>query len=93
VNAAPGDADRQRSDGAEGERASELRERLNRAYRASSPDCPSARDREKAVCDLADQLCQLIDRDPSVASVAEYCADAKERCAEAARRTSQRCPE
>jgi hypothetical protein len=97
ASAAPGEADRQRSertlDDADGQRALELRERLNRSFRAGTPDCPSARDRKKAVCDLADQICQLIDRDPNVASVAEYCADAKERCAEAARRTSQRCPE
>jgi hypothetical protein len=71
----------------------ELRQRLDRAYRAGSPDCPSARDRKKAVCDLASQICQLIDRDPNVASVAEYCADAKDRCAEAERRTRERCPE
>lgn len=71
----------------------ELRRRLDRAYRAGSPDCPSARDRKKAVCDLASQICQLIDRDPNVASVAEYCADAKDRCAEAERRTRERCPD
>jgi hypothetical protein len=71
----------------------ELRQRLDRAYRAGSPDCPSARDRKKAVCDLASQICQLIDRDPNVASVAEYCADAKDRCAEAQRRTRERCPD
>jgi hypothetical protein len=71
----------------------QLRRRLDRAYRAGTPDCPSARDRKKAVCDLAAQICQLIDRDPNVASVAEYCSDAKERCAEAQRRTEERCPE
>lgn len=71
----------------------ELRQRLDRAYRAGSPDCPSARDRKKAVCDLASQICQLIDRDPNVASVAEYCAAAQDRCAEAERRTRERCPD
>ena len=70
-----------------------LRERLGRAYRAGSPDCPSARDRKKAVCDLASQICQLTDRDPNVASVAEYCSEAKERCTEAERRTQERCPD
>jgi hypothetical protein len=70
-----------------------LRHRLDRAYGAGTPDCPSARERKKAVCDLAAQICQLIDRDPNVASVAEHCADAKERCAEAERRTEERCPE
>jgi hypothetical protein len=92
------EAQRDRSDRAVGgadERppSDQLRRRLDRAYRAGSPDCPSARDRKKAVCDLAAQICQLIDRDPNVAAVAEYCADAKERCAEAQRRTEERCPE
>jgi hypothetical protein len=76
---------------AEPEAPAQLRERLDRAYRANTPDCPAARDRKKAVCDLASQICQLIDRDPNVASVAEYCAEAKERCTEAERRTAQRC--
>lgn len=74
-------------------RAPALRQRLERAYRAGSPDCPSARDRKRAVCDLASQICQLTDRDPNVASVAEYCSEAKERCSEAERRTQERCPD
>ena len=73
--------------------AAELRSRLDQAYGAASPDCPSARDRKKAVCDLASQICQLTDRDPNVASVAEYCDQAKRRCSEAERRTGERCPE
>jgi hypothetical protein len=75
------------------EPAGELRRRLDRAYSASSPDCPSARERKKAVCDLATQICSLTDRDPNVASVAEYCDDARRRCNDAGRRTSERCPE
>jgi hypothetical protein len=70
-----------------------LRQRLDRAYRAGSPDCPSARERKKAVCDLATQICQLTDRDPNVASVAEYCSEAKQRCSQAERRTQERCPD
>jgi hypothetical protein len=73
--------------------AADLRRRLDRAYAASSPDCPSARDRKKAVCDLATQICSLTERDPNVASVAEYCEEARRRCYDAERRTSQRCPE
>jgi hypothetical protein len=69
-----------------------LRQRLDRAYRAGSPDCPSARERKKAVCDLAAQICQLTDRDPNVASVAEYCTEAKQRCSQAEQRTQERCP-
>jgi hypothetical protein len=82
-----------RAAGAQESQGDRLRQRLDRAYRAGSPNCPAARDRKKAVCDLAAQICQLIDRDPNVASVAEYCADAKERCAEAQRRTEERCPD
>jgi hypothetical protein len=82
-----------RAPGASESSSDRLRQRLDRAYRAGAPDCPAARDRKKAVCDLAAQICQLIDRDPNVAAVAEYCADAKERCAEAQRRTEERCPE
>lgn len=70
-----------------------LRQRLDRAYRAGSPDCPSARERKKAVCDLATQICQLTDRDPNVASVAEYCSEAKQRCSQAEQRTLERCPD
>lgn len=70
-----------------------LRQRLDRAYRAGSPDCPSARERKKAVCDLATQICQLTDRDPNVASVAEYCSEAKQRCSQAEQRTQERCPD
>jgi hypothetical protein len=80
------------ADGAEGD-APALRQRLDRAYRAGSPDCPSARERKKAVCDLATQICQLTDRDPNVASVAEYCSEAKQRCSQAERRTQERCPD
>lgn len=88
---APSDAD----DALENERAPsaprELMQRLSDAYRGGSPDCPSAQSRKKAVCDLATQICQLMDRDPNVASVAEYCDDAKQRCSEAQRRTAERC--
>jgi len=70
-----------------------LRAQLDRAERAATPDCPSARERKKAVCDLAGQICGLTDRDPNVASVAEYCADAKQRCSAAERRTAEHCPD
>jgi hypothetical protein len=69
----------------------QLMERLDRAMRSGAADCPSAETRKKAVCDLAGQICQLVDRDPNVASVVQYCADAKERCSEASRRTRERC--
>jgi hypothetical protein len=69
----------------------QLMERLDRAMRSGAADCPSAETRKKAVCDLAGQICQLVERDPNVASVVQYCADAKERCNEASRRTKERC--
>jgi hypothetical protein len=77
----------------EPQKPAELRAQLERAERAATPDCPSARERKKAVCDLAGQICRLTDRDPNVASVAEYCADAKQRCTDAERRTAQSCPD
>jgi hypothetical protein len=79
--------------GAEPQKPAALRAQLERAERAATPDCPSARERKKAVCDLAGQICRLTDRDPNVASVAEYCADAKQRCNDAERRTAQSCPD
>jgi hypothetical protein len=68
-----------------------LRQRLAELLKQSTPDCPSARDRKQAICDLASQICQLVDRDPDVASVESYCEDAKQRCSDAQRRTAQRC--
>jgi hypothetical protein len=85
-------ADREESIAGEPTQPEALRRRLDRAYGAQSADCPSARDRKKAVCDLATQICSLTDRDPDVASVAEYCDDARRRCSEAERRTEERCP-
>jgi len=69
-----------------------LRRELSKAVELSTPDCPAARERKQAICDLAGQLCQLVDRDPDVASVESYCADARQRCSEAERRTAERCP-
>ena len=74
------------------ERARTLRQRLDDAVKLSTPDCPSARERKQAICDLAQQICQMVDRDPDVASVESYCDDAKQRCSDAEKRTAQRCP-
>jgi len=81
--------DGEKDDGASPEA---LRRELSKAVDLSTPDCPSARERKQAICDLASQLCQLVDRDPDVASVEAYCADARQRCSEAERRTAERCP-
>jgi hypothetical protein len=59
----------------------------------ATADCPSARERTKAICDLASQICGLMDRDPDVASTVEYCHSAKARCGDATRRTVERCGE
>lgn len=79
--------------GATAQNAARLHAQLDRAERETTPDCPAARERKKAVCDLAGQICNLTDRDPNVASVAEYCADARRRCTDAERRTAERCPD
>jgi hypothetical protein len=69
----------------------ELSQRLSDAVTLASPDCPSARQRKQTICDLAAQICGLSERDPNVASVAEYCEIAQRRCNEAGQRTRQRC--
>jgi hypothetical protein len=71
--------------------AQALVQRLDDAVGLGTPDCPSARNRKTAICDLARQICELVDRDPNVASVAQYCDDAKQRCSEAGQRTIERC--
>jgi hypothetical protein len=68
-----------------------LRQRLQKALQQATPDCPSARSRKQAICDLANQICQMVDRDPEIASVEAYCTDAKQRCSEAGQRTAERC--
>jgi len=73
------------------DRTRALRQQLDDAVKLSTPDCPSARERKQAICDLAQQICQMVDRDPDVASVESYCGDAKQRCSDAEKRTAQRC--
>lgn len=68
-----------------------LRQRLQDALRQATPDCPAARSRKQAICELAHQICQMVDRDPEIASVEAYCADARQRCSEAEQRTAERC--
>jgi hypothetical protein len=68
-----------------------LRQRLDDVVKQSTPDCPSARERKQAICDLAQQICQMVDRDPDIASIESYCDDARQRCSEAEKRTAQRC--
>ena len=70
-----------------------LMQRLDREVSLSTPDCPSARDRKKAICDLASQICRLVERDPNAVSAERYCDEAKQRCSDAEERTSLRCSE
>lgn len=70
-----------------------LMQRLGTAVNLATPDCPSARDRKRAICDLAAQICRLVDNDPNVASVIEYCSDARKRCSDAEQRIAERCDE
>jgi len=87
--AADREADEKAKDGAGV--PSSLLQRLDNAVSLDTPDCPSARERRKSICDLASQICKLVDRDPNVASVEGYCDDARQRCNEAGRRTAERC--
>ncbi len=68
-----------------------LMQRLDREVSLSTPDCPSARDRKKSICDLATQICRLVERDPNAASTERYCDEARQRCSDAEERTSLRC--
>lgn len=68
-----------------------LMQRLGTAVNLATPDCPSARERRRAICDLAAQICRLVDNDPNVASVVEYCSDARKRCSDAGQRIAERC--
>ena len=68
-----------------------LRQRLGAAVNLATPDCPAARERKQAICDLAAQICRLVDDDPNVASVMQYCDNARKRCGEAGERISERC--
>jgi hypothetical protein len=61
------------------------------SLKLATADCPSARERTKAICDLASRICGLVERDPEVASTLEYCNNANERCSDATRRTAARC--
>lgn len=71
----------------------QLMQRLGAAVDLATPNCPAAKSRKAAICDIAQQICELEGRDPNVASVAAYCEDARRRCAEAGQRVSERCPE
>lgn len=68
-----------------------LSRRLAVARAQGATDCKSATARQKAICDLSRQICQMIDRDPNVASLASHCTDSKERCRQAKLRTARRC--
>lgn len=68
-----------------------LKQRLTVEQSKSKSNCDSATERSQAICDLAKQICQLIERDPNVASLASHCSQARERCRQAKLTTSSRC--
>lgn len=68
-----------------------LQRRLGKAHSRAAVDCESATERQQSICDLSEQICQMIDRDPNVASLASYCTQARERCRQAKLRTADQC--
>jgi hypothetical protein len=75
--------------GAESKR--ELMEQLRSTRRVPAADCPAAREQRDTICALAARICRLVERDPNVASITDYCAEARQRCVDAGRRTAERC--
>jgi hypothetical protein len=73
------------------ERASALMEQLRSTRSVPAADCPGARTQRDTICALAERICRLVDRDPNVASIADYCSEARQRCVDAGRRTAERC--
>lgn len=69
----------------------QLEQRLNAVRGGKGTGCSSARERSKAICDLAEQICQLVDRDPNVASLASHCNSARGRCRQATESTRRSC--
>jgi hypothetical protein len=69
----------------------QLAEQLEAAERLRAANCPSARERGKTICRLAERICGLVDRDPNVVSVERHCDDARARCRTARSRTESRC--
>jgi outer membrane biosynthesis protein TonB len=72
-------------------RANALMQQLRSTPSQPTADCPAAREQRATICALADRICRMVDRDPNVASIADYCSEARQRCADAGRRTAERC--
>jgi hypothetical protein len=71
--------------------AGALMQQLRSTPSMPTADCPAAREQRATICALAERICRLVDRDPNVASIADYCTEARQRCADAGRRTAERC--
>ncbi len=85
------EAKRELESGDESERARALMEQLRSTRSAPAADCPAAREQRDTICALAERICRLLERDPNVASIADYCSEARRRCVDAGRRTAERC--
>jgi hypothetical protein len=72
-------------------RANALIAQLRSTRSVPAADCPGARAQRDTICALAARICRLVERDPNVASIADYCAEARQRCVDAGRRTAERC--
>lgn len=88
---AAAESKRELEGGSDVERANAWLEQLRSTRRVPAADCPGARAQRDTICALAERICRLVDRDPNVASIADYCTEARQRCVDAGRRTAERC--
>ncbi len=64
--------------------------RLGEELRLSSPDCPSAEQFVDRICELAEHICRLAEKEDEPEELA-LCVDGRNRCAESRRRYSEKC--
>ena len=88
---AAAESKRELESGSDVARANALMEQLRSTRSVPAADCPGARAQRDTICALAERICRLVDRDPNVASIADYCSEARQRCVDAGRRTAERC--
>ena len=81
----------EKDDAERSDQPAQLLDRLRQQSAIRAADCASARERRDSICSLADRICQLVERDPNVASIADYCSEARRRCKDAGQRTAEQC--
>jgi hypothetical protein len=64
--------------------------RLSEELRLNTPDCPSAEQFVNRICELAEHICRLAEKEDEPEDLA-VCVDGRNRCAESRRRYSDRC--